>query len=153
MSKRLKQCSLIAAVVIVAAQFVRPSHANPPVAAAHALHAYAGTTGALAPILERACGDCHSNRTTWPWYTQVAPLSWLMSYSVKEGRGILNISEWASYSAAKRRALLAASCRAVSDGKMPGSAWTTLHPEARLSKQEIQTICAAAQSKETTDAQ
>ena len=52
--------------------------------------------GDVKPLLERACYDCHSNQTVWPWYSRIAPGSWLMHRDVIEGRKELNFSEWAS---------------------------------------------------------
>jgi len=94
-------------------------------------------------VLDRACSDCHSNMTVWPWYTQVAPLSWLMAYGVREGRQAVNFSEWTAYQPARQRSLLVEACRDVSTGKMPG-AYAVLHPDMRLSAQDIETICAAS---------
>jgi hypothetical protein len=147
MNRRLKQVAVVVVVVFVAAQLIRPSRTNPPTDATHTLAAQLGTGGrGVVSVLDRSCGDCHSNATTWPGYTQVAPLSWLMAYTVKEGRKVVNFSEWASYPPTEQRRLLAASCATAASGKMPGSAWTTLHPEARLSSQDIETICAAVHS-------
>jgi hypothetical protein len=67
-----------------------------------------------------------------------------MAYAVKEGRRAVNFSDWTAYPAERQRQLLVVSCQDVSGGKMPGSAWTWLHPEARLSAQDIETICVAA---------
>jgi len=97
----------------------------------------------LVAVLDRACRDCHSNGTVWPWYTQIAPASWLMASGVAEGRRAVNFSEWASNKPDVQRTLLSASCQDVSTGKMPG-AWTLLHPETRLSAEDVETICAAA---------
>ena len=71
-------------------------------------------------------------------------MSWAIANGVAEGRSVLNFSEWATYSPAQQQMLLAASCQTAMDGTMPGSAWTVLQPEARLSAQDIETICAAA---------
>ena len=98
-----------------------------------------------------ACSDCHSNDTVWRWYTGIAPLSWLMAYSVKKGRKAVNFSEWASYQPERQRKLLSASCQDASEGKMPGP-YTLLRPETRLSSQDIETICTAARQAETTAA-
>lgn len=144
MRRRLKQAAVVLVVVIAAAQLVRPERANPPIDASRTIQAHVGTGNGLAAVLDRACGDCHSNSTVWPWYTQIAPLSWLMAYAVKEGRNTVNFSEWGAYSAERQRELLDRSCRDVSEGKMPGSAWTLLHPEARLSAQDVEAICTAA---------
>jgi len=143
MSKLLKQAAVIFIVVLAAAQLVRPDRANPPTDASRAIQAEAGAANGLVAVLDRACRDCHSNGTVWPWYTQIAPASWLMASGVAEGRRAVNFSEWASYKPDVQRTLLSASCQDVSTGKMPG-AWTLLHPETRLSAEDVETICAAA---------
>jgi hypothetical protein len=88
-----------------------------------------------------------SNRTVWPWYARVAPVSWLMAYGVRTGRRAVNFSDWAAYRPDEQRALLAASCEDASTGKMPGP-YALLHPEMRLSAGDIETICAAARQAE-----
>jgi len=74
----------------------------------------------------------------------IAPLSWLMTAGVAEGRKAVNFSEWTTYSPQHQRELLTQACGDVSAGKMPGKPWTQLHPEARLSPHDIETLCAAA---------
>ena len=144
MSRRLWQGAvLILAFAVV--QLLRPSHANPPIVPGHTLAAELGTGSGLPALLDRSCGDCHSNRTAWPWYARIAPLSWAMTYGVAEGRKAVNFSEWAAYPPAQRRQLLTQVCQDVSTGRMPGSLWTRLHPEARLSPDDIGRICAATQ--------
>ena len=143
MRRRLKQVAVVVVVVFAAAQLVRPERVNPPTDASRSIQAHAGTARGLVAVLDRSCRDCHSNQTVWPWYTQVAPVSWLMAYGVTKGRKAVNFSEWAAYSPEQERILLAQSCADVTNGKMPG-AYTLLHPEMRLSAQDIETICAAA---------
>src|SRR5262249_54753184 len=135
----------VAVVVAVAgAQLIRPNRTNPAVDASRTFAAQMGPTSGVVDAVDRACRDCHSNETTWPWYRQVAPLSWVMARAVAEGRQVVNFSEWAAYSRDQQRMLLAASCHAASEGTMPGGAWTMLHPEARLAPGDIETICSAA---------
>jgi len=143
-SRRLKQAAGLTLVLFAAAQLIRPDRANPPTVVSHTIEAQVGTPNGLAAVLDRACGDCHSNGTVWPWYSEVAPVSWLMAYGVKEGRKAVNFSEWTTYAPDRQRELLTASCTDVSTNRMPGSAWISLHPEARLSPQDIETICAGA---------
>lgn len=143
MSRRWKQIAGAFLVVFAAAQLIRPERANPSTDASRAIQAEAGAANGLVAVLDRACRDCHSNGTVWPWYTQIAPASWLMASGVAEGRRAVNFSEWASYQPDVQRTLLSASCQDVSTGKMPG-AWTLLHPETRLSGEDVETICAAA---------
>lgn len=143
MCKGLSRTAVVLVLVFAAAQFVRPGRANPVTDARRTIQAQVGPESPLAAVLDRSCRDCHSNRTTWPRYTQVAPVSWLMAYGVAKGRRAVNFSEWASYSPEQQRRLLIQSCEDVSEGKMPGP-YTLIHPETRLSAQDIATICAAA---------
>jgi len=148
MSRRLKQASIVFVAVFATAQLIRPDRTAPPTDVGRTIQAHPGTTSGLVTVLDRACADCHSNNTEWPWYTRIAPLSWAMAYGVSAGRKALNFSEWAAYSPEQQRLLLAVSCDDVTRGKMPG-AYTLLHPEMRLSPQDIETICAAARQAES----
>lgn len=151
MNRRLKHAAIIFIVVLAAAQLVRPERANPATDASRTIQAHVGPASGLVAVLDRSCRDCHSNGTVWPWYTQIAPMSWLMAYGVTTGRKAVNFSEWTSYPPQLQRALLSASCQDASAGKMPGS-YTLLHPEMRLSTHDIETICAAAQKAEAESA-
>jgi hypothetical protein len=150
MSRRLRNVAVVFFLALLAAQFVRPDGASPATDASRSIHAQLGTAGGLVAVLDRACNDCHSNQTVWPWYAQIAPLSWLMEYGVTAGRKALNFSDWAAYSPERQRALLAASCSDVSSGKMPGAPYTLLRPEAKLSVQDIEAVCAAARPVAST---
>ena len=143
MGRRLKQAAIAIAVLVVAAQLVRPERANPATDVSRTIQAHVGTASGLVAVLDRACRDCHSNGTVWRWYTQVAPVSWLMAYGVAEGRKVVNFSEWAAYPPERQRKLLVESCQDVSKGKMPGI-YTLLRSETRLSAQDVETMCAAA---------
>ena len=143
MSRPVMQAAVVLVGVFAAAQLVRPERTNPATDVSRTIQAHLGAASGLVAVLDRACRDCHSNATVWPWYTQVAPLSWLMLRGVAEGRKAVNFSEWAAYSPDQQRVLLMVSCDDASTGKMPGP-WTLLHPETRLSSQDVETICAAA---------
>jgi hypothetical protein len=151
MSRRLKQAAVVFIVVFAAAQLVRPERTNPATDVSRTIQAHVGTASGLVAVLDRACGDCHSNGTVWPWYTKIAPASWLMAYGVTQGRKAVNFSEWAAYPPEQQRILLALSCQDASEGKMPGP-YTKLRPETRLSAQDVETICAAARRAEASAA-
>ena len=106
-------------------------HDNPPVAAKPAWDQ--PTTRELA---RRACFDCPSNETRWPWYSNIAPLSWLIQRDVDEGRDELNWSEWDLGSEGDE------SAETVHEGSMPPGTYLMLHPEARLSDQKIDALVA-----------
>jgi len=149
--RRLKLTAVFLLLLFVVAQLVRPDRTNPPTDASRTIQAQVGTAGGLPAILDRSCGDCHSNNTVWPWYTEIAPVSWLMASGVSEGRKAVNFSEWAGYTPDAQRTLLAASCDDVRSGKMPGP-YTMLRPETRLSPGDIDVICAAAHGGEPSAA-
>jgi hypothetical protein len=155
MSMRLKQSAVVVAlsivILILAAQLIRPDRSNPPIDPRLTLASHAGVEPRLVSVLDRSCSACHSNATEWPSYAEVAPLSWLMAYGVKEGRAAVNFSEWGAYSPAQQHQLLAQSCRAASSGSMPG-VYASLEPETRLTPEEIELICAAARRPESAPA-
>ncbi len=85
----------------------------------------------------RACFDCHSNETRWPWYSYVAPLSWLLSHDVDEGRQRLNFSEWGT-----RRVRPGAFEEQIRSGRMPERKYLILHPDATLTDAEKEALIA-----------
>jgi len=90
-------------------------------------------------VLDRSCQDCHSSRTTWPWYSHVAPVSWIVSKHVSEGRELLDFSEWTNRPPSEDvRKMM---CGAVSEGRMPLPEYTMIHRHAKLSKQDVEMIC------------
>lgn len=124
----LAVASLVVLGLVLAVQFVPygRNHSNPPIAAEPTWNS--STTRALA---ERACFDCHSNQTHWPWYSHVAPTSWLMQNHVDEGRRVLNFSEWNRvYPEAGE------SAETIREREMPPRSYLLLHPEARLTDAE-----------------
>ena len=121
---------LILVILGVAIQLVPIDRTNPPV------------TGELAAppelhgILRRACYDCHSNETVWPWYSRVAPVSWLVASDVYEGREHLNFSIWNEYPDERRTKLRMEISKEVREGEMPPFQYVPAHPEAKLSEQD-----------------
>jgi hypothetical protein len=101
-------------------------HTNPPV-----IQEPAWDSAQTRALAVRACFDCHSNETAWPWYSSVAPVSWLVQRDVDEGRTHLNFSEWGS-----RRQHADEAAEAVQEGFMPPWFYLPLHSNARLSSQE-----------------
>jgi hypothetical protein len=91
-------------------------------------------------ILQRACQNCHSQQTQWPWYSHVAPMSWLIARDVQQARSHMNLSQWQDYSTDDRLQLLSAIGSAVRNRQMPLPRYVILHPEARLTDNERQQI-------------
>jgi hypothetical protein len=92
-------------------------------------------------ILKRSCYDCHSNQTVWPWYTAVAPVSWLVADDVIKGRKKMNFSEWTNLSEAKREARLNDICEEIKADEMPLSNYLIIHGDAKLSQADKDILC------------
>lgn len=112
-------------VALIGIQFVRPNRTNPPSHPAWSLQAKAPPE--IKAILDRSCHDCHSNETRWPWYTNVAPVSWLVAGDVEKGRDRFNFSEWTSYPSDDQDKFLGAMCKLTQRGRMPLPPYLWIH--------------------------
>lgn len=140
--KRILRWVLLVGVCLFAiAQVVRPAKTNPPVDASMTLESHVAVDPQVAGILDRACADCHSNKTRWPWYSDVAPVSWFVIDHVNDGRGHLNYSEWGKYDASEQRGLLRQTCLMVKKGAMPISSYTPMHPSSKLTADDVTLLC------------
>lgn len=137
---------ILGALVTAAAatQCARPNHTTSTADPSHTIRAQLAASNGLDSVLERACGDCHSNTMAPGWYTRVPPFSAVMARGASEGRKAVNFAEWSAYSPEQRRAFLVASCTDAKDGRMPMSAYLRLRPDAKLSPQDVETICGAS---------
>jgi len=133
-------------VFLAASQIIRPSRVNPPVDPAREIHAILPVDPAVASIFARSCNDCHSYRTVWPWYSGVAPVSWLLAYDVRRGRRKMNFSDWQERPGEPAQELVKEICTDVTEGEMPGRGYTLMHPEAAISPANVQAVCAWSRS-------
>ncbi len=117
---------LLTAVLLIQLVPYGRAHENPPVRAEPQWDS--AQTRAL---FMRACGDCHSNETQWPWYSTIAPVSWLVQHDVDEGRAKCNVSEWGRFKQECEEA-----AETVSEGSMPPWFYLLTHPAARLDAAE-----------------
>ena len=126
----LRRVAVVFAVLLVAIQLVPVNRSNPPVEGDNApppeVHA----------VLKRACYDCHSHETVWPWYAYVAPASWLVGRDVREGRKHLNFSRWETYEAKRRNRKMMEIEEMVASKEMPPWFYVPLHAEAKLGDAE-----------------
>lgn len=95
----------------------------------------------VANLLRIACYDCHSNQPTYPWYTNIAPVSWWVKHHINEGSHHLNFSEWGTYSEKRKNHKLKECIEMVEEGEMPMSSYTIMHSEAKLTEaQKLQLV-------------
>lgn len=130
MTRRQWACWTLAAVAAIALfiQFVPVTRVNPPEVAD------LDAPPEVRAILRTSCYDCHSNETVWPWYSKVAPTSWLVARDVTEGRRHLNFSKWNKYNPEKVASLRARIVREVGKGDMPPWYYTVKHRDAKLTE-------------------
>jgi len=139
--KILRWLVIVLACLFLVAQFIRPAKTNPPIDQMLALESRTGVTPQVTAILNRSCTDCHSNKTRWPWYANVAPVSWLVIDDVNEARQDMNFSEWGQYDARHQAGQLQQICREVKKGAMPLSSYTPLHPSTKLTPEDVKALC------------
>ncbi|MBK9099066.1 MAG: heme-binding domain-containing protein [bacterium] len=121
-------------VILLGIQFIPVERTNPPVSMD------INAPENIAGILRTSCYDCHSNETVWPWYSKIAPVSFLVAGDVKEGREHLNFSEWDKYNADKKGKILEEIVEEIQKENMPLSSYTFTHPNAKLDDYRIKLI-------------
>jgi hypothetical protein len=117
-------------LILVAIQFVPVDQSNPPV------EAEVPAPATVRVILRRACYDCHSNETVWPWYSQVAPVSWLVARDVRKGHEELNFSTWNRITTQQQVKKLRESWKEIAEGEMPPWFYLGIHRDATLSAED-----------------
>jgi len=156
MKKYLKWVLGGMAGVAVLLQFTNPRQTNPPVVREHDLLAANPPPPEIASLLRQACYDCHSYETRWPWYSRVAPVSWLLADHVKDARKQLNFSEWPHDDPQRARRKWDHIRKQVHSGDMPLPSYTWVHTGARLSaaqrNQLVKWVEQEARRLETTSA-
>jgi hypothetical protein len=140
MKKKLKWILTGLAAVFALLQLANPTRTNPPVTPGHDLLATNAPPPEIAARLRAACYDCHSYETRWPWYSRIAPASWLVADDVKDGRERLNFSEWPHDQPERAAKRLERISEEVGYRNMPPGKYTLLHPDARLTAAQCQTL-------------
>ena len=143
---RDRAATLLLLLALIAALSVMTMPVNPGNPDGRILSGAQVEPGILA-ILQRSCQDCHSEATRYPWYSYVAPVSWLIWSDVARGRKHLNFSRWSEYPVLRRMRSLSEIANQVKDREMPLRQYTLLHPRARLSEAEVSAIFQWTQSE------
>ena len=123
-------------IILALIQFFRIDKTNPPVKQELDFVTVNKPLGGVAQILKTSCYDCHSNETAYPWYTNIAPVSWWIKNHINEGRHHLNFSEWRAYSSKKADHKLEECVENVHAGEMPLFSYTLIHRNAALSEEQ-----------------
>lgn len=135
-----KNILLLVLIVFILVQFIRIDKSVPEVDAAKDFIAISSPSDEVKTLLKNACYDCHSYESKYPWYSEIAPISWWTKHHVNEGREELNFSLWGDYSAKKADHKLEECAEEVEEGEMPLKPYTITHGDAKLSDQQKETL-------------
>ena len=126
----MKKALIILIVILIAIQFIPVDKTNPKVTAD------LDAPLEIRSVFKTSCYDCHSNETVWPWYSNIAPVSWLVASDVNDARAHLNFSEWENLSRKDRVKMKEEIWEEIADEKMPLWKYNILHPEANLTQKD-----------------
>ncbi|MEP0214925.1 MAG: heme-binding domain-containing protein [Cellulophaga sp.] len=138
--KLLKKILLALLVILIAMQFYRPEKNSSETDLKTAFLTETNPSKEVQKILATSCYDCHSNTTAYPWYNNIAPVSYWLSDHVKDGKKHLNFSEWENYSIKKKDHKLDEVLETVESGEMPLKEYTWTHTEANLTEAQKQAL-------------
>jgi len=127
-------------IVLVIIQFIHPAKNQSEGIAANDITKSFGVPDEVQGILKKACNDCHSNNTVYPWYSKIQPVDWWLNDHVVEGKRKFNLSEFITYPAKKQRKKLEEVIETVKEGEMPLNSYTWIHKEAILTEAEKLTL-------------
>jgi len=123
---------IIPLVIIVLIQFIQIDTKNPEVKIEEDYFNLTKAPKEIADILKASCYDCHSNESKYPYYSKIAPISWLVKNHINEGREHLNFSEWGTYSDEKKISKQEECIKEIEDNEMPLKSYTLMHSDANL---------------------
>ncbi len=142
----LKKVLIGLLVILVIMQFIRPERNISATAGPNDIRVSNPVPANVLSVLKRACFDCHSNNTNYPWYTNIQPVGWWMQHHVDEGKEELNFSEFATYSTKKAAHKLEETAEMVEEKEMPLESYTWIHKNAKLTQDEIKLVADWAMS-------
>ena len=131
----MKKALLIFLIIFVVMQFIRPEQKNTKIVKELEIVA----KPEVMKLFKTSCYDCHSNKTNWPWYSQVAPFSWVITSHINEGRNALNFTQWNNYDKQKQEEKLRSIYKKVY-AAMPLKSYIAFHEEADLTKEQREMI-------------
>lgn len=136
-----KNIAIFLVFLLLAIQFIRIDKTTEPVNPATDFIALTSANAEVANTLKIACYDCHSNQPTYPWYTNIAPVSWWIKHHIDEGSHHLNFSIWGTYKEKRKNHKLDECVEMIEEGEMPMTSYTIMHGDAKLTDaQKLQLV-------------
>lgn len=136
----LKKILLTLFIALIIIQFFHPKKNVSAAPGPNHIEATHAVPPAVKGILEKACYDCHSDNTRYPWYNNVQPVAWWLAHHVDEGKNELNFSQFGSYAAKRQAHKLEEVSEMVKEHRMPLESYEWLHSDAKLTPEEVKTL-------------
>ncbi|GAA4453871.1 heme-binding domain-containing protein [Rurimicrobium arvi] len=136
----MKKLGWILLVVFIAIQFIRPAKNVSTAAPVNDIASVSLVPDDVNQILHKACYDCHSDNTHYPWYANIQPVYWWMDHHVDEGKDELNFSAWGTYKLKRKLRKYVEISEQVTEGEMPLESYTWMHADAKLSREEANLV-------------
>jgi hypothetical protein len=130
---RTKKIMFVILLVFIAMQFIRPAHNSSNAVQQADMVTHFNVPANIAGILKSSCYDCHSNNTSYPWYSNIQPVGWLLAKHVNDGKEELNFNQFTTFSQRRQLSKLKSIQNSIKDGSMPLSSYALIHKNAKLS--------------------
>jgi hypothetical protein len=134
--KLAKRILLVSGILIITLQFIRPVHNKSSQILTTDISKVVTIHDTVLTLLKNACYDCHSDNTNYPWYSNIQPMGWLMTYHIKQAKRQLNFSEFGTYSQRRQLSKLDGIANSIKDDIMPLKSYKTMHKSAQLNTVE-----------------
>lgn len=136
----IKKIFFVLVLLLVVIQFIRPTKNKSAEAQINDISVTMNVPDNVSIVLRKACYDCHSNTTNYPWYAEVQPVAWWLANHIDEGKDELNFSEFGTYKLKRKIKKFNEIATEVTDGEMPLNSYTWIHKDAKLTKEESNLI-------------
>ena len=147
---RVKKILLVISVLFIVIQFIAPFRNKDGRVLETNISKMFNVSDSVQAVLTKACYDCHSNNTNYPWYSTIQPIGWLLAKHIKQGKAVLNFSEFGNYSKRKQLSKLTGIANSIKDNTMPLPSYKWMHKNARLTNTEKELLIKwIQQSKDT----
>lgn len=131
-----KKIIIAIAVIFVLIQLIKIDKTNPTTAPENDFMVVAAPPTEIAKMIKTSCYDCHSSEVVYPWYSNIAPVSWFLKKHINEAREEFSFSEWGLYIAKDQKHIAKECGEEIEKGKMPMTSYLLMHSEAKLSKEQ-----------------
>ena len=147
MRRPVKSAGILLIAVLIILQFLQPERNLESEGSDIDLMAVLSVPDQVAVLLKNSCYDCHSNRTAYPWYSRISPVSWYLASHIREGKAELNLSEFGNLEKSRKVGALGDICDVIDSGAMPLKSYLLIHRNARIGQPGMDALCSWSEAE------